>query len=475
MSSANDFRKKYEVKLLENKTAEQEALDKAFEKYKEHETKKNEKFNTDKGIQEYFNFVVATILIEQNKYYEYHGINIPYRIKSRQSIKNKLDSGKREASISYNERQEMEIKLKPILDSFAMKIISRRRPPAFASTDPEIQALIEEKKKNQLFLEEMQKFKGRLIKDEYTKPENYEFKYECTKKEYYEKCRKVVEHLKQNIDPQSVNLLSYYDEKLQEIDTRLEFINATHIEGEKEEIVDKEDLTDKNLNFFNLLSEYENSVYNKSDLAILTKQIVSIFKDNPVFEKLNVSLSEDISPKRKRTENGFESNFIYLNTLFGPIECQLQTEDQYRAGNYGHAAHGKLKGKAIKPLPIPTKKEKIKEFIKKIKTICPKGYLARLDDNEKRRVMIQEYGDYQNYKNLISQISKGSTIERFINNYFAKLYAIRSKIFRNEDKSYGFIEYDIKEYIKSDRFKKLKAKYLNNNEQTKQEEHEEER
>lgn len=462
---------KTNIPLLGNKTDEESALNKCIkEKYEE-----NELFNTNKEVQNYFKMLTTAILIEQDKYYENHDIEIPSRIKSKKSYEEKLKDSKKTASIKYNDKQEIEVKLKPIFDNYALKIILKNRPPIFASTDPEIQKLLEEKKVNQEFLEKMQTFKGELIEDEFSAPKNYKFKYNRSKKDYYENCKKLVERLRKNIHKNSTNLLKYYDEQIQEIDTRLKLINVTHIDGEQEDLVDESDLTDKDINFFSLLSKYENSIYNKVDLAILTKQIVSIFDNNPVFKDLGVDISKEVLPKKKRSANGFESNFLYLDTLLGIVECQLQTDYQYKDGNYGFPAHGNMKGKALNPLPIPPKNKQaeIKEFITKVNQISPKSFFAKLDNAEKGKVTFQQYGDYQNYRNLLTQITKGSTMEKLLNNYFAKLYAIRNNIFQNQDMYYNYIEYDVDEYIKSDEFKKLKEKY-SNKEQHRQDKEEQE-
>lgn len=207
--------------------------------------------------------------------------------------------------------------------------------------------------------------------------------------------------------------------------------------------------------------EFEGKYYNKSDLEILTKQICSLFSSNPAFEKLGIKLSDEPIEK-KRTENGFESNFIYFDTLLGRIECQLQTENQYRFGNFGFAAHTKLKGKKIHPVGIPLDlkdKEKIQEYRNTVKSISPDSFLARMDDNEIGRVMILEFGDYQNYSNVISQIAKGDPSERFLYAYRSKAYALKDVLFDKEERSFGFIEADIQRYVNSDEFKHLKEKY----------------
>lgn len=84
-----------------------------------------------------------------------------------------------------------------------------------------------------------------------------------------------------------------------------------------------------------------------------------MFENNELFEKLHISLSPK-AMKKKRTKDGFVSNFLYINTLFGTIECQLQSQHEYQEGNYGYAAHTNLKGKAISPFRIPEPKDKEK-------------------------------------------------------------------------------------------------------------------
>lgn len=213
------------------------------------------------------------------------------------------------------------------------------------------------------------------------------------------------------------------------------------------------------MNFFTILDDFTSRIYDKLDLALLTKQVHSLFLDNPQFEKLGISIAPE--PKEMRTEDGFVANFIFINTPFGKIECQLQSKHEYEEGNYGYSAHNKLKGKLIQPLEIPdtSDKSKIKEFIQQIREIAPKSFLARMDSTEKDRVVTQQFSDYQNYKNLTSQIAKGDPCEKYLLNYFGRLYAIESKIFKTKENSLGFVESDIDNYINSDKLSQLKKKY----------------
>ena len=203
------------------------------------------------------------------------------------------------------------------------------------------------------------------------------------------------------------------------------------------------------------MDDFTSRIHDKLDLAILTKQVESLFSDNQVFDKLHISLDSEI--KKKRTEGGFVANFAYINTPFGKIECQLQSKHEYEEGNYGYAAHTKLTGKSIRPLPIPSPddKEKINSFVQEINEISPKSYLARIDSTEQDRVITQQFSDYQNYKNLTSQITKGDPCEKYLLNYFGRLYAIQNQIFKSKENSLGFVEDDIFNYINNPELDKL--------------------
>ena len=73
------------------------------------------------------------------------------------------------------------------------------------------------------------------------------------------------------------------------------------------------------------------------------------------------------------------------------------------------------------------------------------------------RVITQQFSDYQNYKNVTSQVTKGDPLEKYLFNYFAKLYAVKDDIFKSQEKSFGFLSYDILGYIKSENFKSLNS------------------
>lgn len=442
-------RKKY-TNSLSATVSESEAL----EKFKEKEYIKYARLYEDNDLQEYFHYVVTTILMEHHKQYGEFTVESPYRFKSPKSIKAKLNEYFSSITKNNCKNTPNAFSMKQIKDAFAMKLILYSRPPVSYSNDPELKKLIDEKLRNLELLEKMQEFKSKLIEDEYVKPRKY--KYDTTKLEYYQHCKALLERILFLVHSNATNLREYYQKQIADIDNCINFIVAAK---DEESLIDNDDLTNKKMNFFTILDNFTSGIYDKLDLAILTKQVHSLFLDNPRFEKLGISLSPE--SKKMRTADGFVANFIYIDTPFGKIECQLQSKHEYEEGNYGYSAHNKLKGKSIQPLEIPdtSDKAKIKKFIQQIREIAPKSFLARIDSTEKNRVITQQFSDYQNYKNLTSQIAKGDPCEKYLLNYFGRLYAIQNKIFKTKERSLGFVESDIDNYVNSDKLSQLKKKY----------------
>ncbi len=406
-------------------------------------------FYGDSYIQEYLNTVVASILMTYHKRFDGFTVEIPYRFKAPASVRSKLENYSHDLKKVFGP-------IKPIKDNFAMKVVSYNFPPSFFSKDAEIMNLIIEKQENYAFLGEMQKFKSSLVKDDFSRPP--QFLHTCTKLEYLQNCKKVLQKIITLLNPQAVNLISYYENLLHSIDNSLEFVSVTDVTAK----IDDDDLTNSEINFFKLLDDFSSRIPDKLDLAILTKQVSSLFENNEIFKSLGISLC--VTRDYKRTENGFVSNFLYINTLVGKIECQIQSFHEFEESNFGFTAHANLTGKSIKPLPIPSlnDKKQIKEFIAQIHDIAPKSYVARMDTSEKDRVLIHQSGDYQNYKNVTSQVTRGGSLEKYLHNYFSKLYAIKDSIFHTSEKTLSYMDSDIYDYIHSERFQEFKKTHTPN-------------
>lgn len=419
-----------------------------YEKLEEY----NRRFNSPEA-QEYFHNLVAAIMIEYNKHFDGYNIECIYRFKSPKSLANKI--------VDYISRPEKHISLpdnifdiSPISDFFAMDIVLTDRPSSFHSKDPEINGLIQEKLDNQAFIAEMQEFKERLIDDEFSI--NPEYIYDVTKKDYYEKCLQIIDRLITMLPSEATSLVEKYTEQRDEIIETLEFIDETLPEDTLVDIEDYPSEGQNEVDFFELFDTLSSRIYDKVDLAVLTKQAKSIFSNSEKLKNFGISVKDF---KEKRAPSGYVSNFIYLQTPLGEIECQLQSKNQYRDGNIGESAHTKMKDKTIKGIKIPDHKnpDEVRRFKSSVAYIAPKFFVAKMDDVERGKVLIQEYTDYKNYRKVLGQVQKGSVQEKAILSYFEKLYSLRNHIFDSSGSLQELISYDINKYLKSKSLTQIKT------------------
>lgn len=439
------------------------------------EVRKYREFYDNPDHQEYLKNLMAAIMLVQNRRYPNYLINISSRFKAPKSIKSKVKRRLDEADMAYDENGDnLKIYSRPLLDAFAMKITSKRTPLIFYSTDQYVNDLIRQRDENQGFLRKMQKFKASLIYDDFTDRENFRLRHKVTKIEYYEKCKEILDALRNSIPTEETDLLASYEAKLKDIENRLRLLKATPLEHSPEAIFNEDDLKNNDINFFDLLTDYEERYNNNVEIYMATIQFLSLFENSKIFEALGVTV-DYTHLEEKRAKSGYESNFVILNTPIGPIECQIQTESQRKFGNVGPAAHSKMKGKAVQALPIPEEhdKPKIKEFIQKINEIAPKYYQVSMDENEQERVMVQQLDDYQNYKALISQVSKDDPIEKLLYLYFSRLSALSMTDSFQEEKltkgeTSGFTTIDVAQYAYSDKVQMLKQRTKNKSDETKE-------
>lgn len=136
----------------------------------------------------------------------------------------------------------------------------------------------------------------------------------------------------------------------------------------------------------------------------------------------------------------------YSRTLFLPIECQVQTMEQYKDGNIGYSAHTKLKGKKVKLKNIPGTLEcgkytdpqgdlsYYRSFLAHIMNISPSCAIAKTTGNdfEAGRIMITPYDLYEAFR-LISRVPMDSPAFRMYSEYLEDLYQRRDDIFPTGD------------------------------------------
>lgn len=465
-------------------------------------TKNVERF-ADPAVQNYFHNFIATFMLEFHQAYENYDIKIPYRIKAPKSTFDKVLeylTRKDKSEYSLNEAGEMQGRLKePIKDMLAATIVATNRSPLFSySKDPELKDLIEEQKRNYALLEEMQSFQDKITEGFFSGKRNKIYNYGCSREEYYLNCMILINRIKTLIHPEAKNLLQKYDDMLKEIEKTVpkeffkvasrsaqdqeiseslkttehidlarkltyRFIDESQISKEESEWLSEDITADdtKVINFSGILDDFTARIHDKLDLAVLTKQVKSVFDKSKRLQKFGITIDEE-KFKKMRTTNGYVSNFITLITPYGPVELQLQSQHENREGNYGYSAHCEMEGKGFKEFPIPKEgdEEGLDRFRKCVEFVSPHKFLAQFDNSEPNRILTQVFGKYQNYKAILSQVQKGTIRSSKVKRYLEKLYAMKNKIFEGEaeqEEIECFTYYDIERYVRSEEFKGLQA------------------
>ena len=443
MGKKEEFRNNLVVKKWDEFSQE-----KAAQVYLDAFNKNNKKYMLSNAKQrQFYHMLVAAIMLEYHSHFSGYNVEADYRFKSPKSVQEKvvdyLSRGD-SSTLKYDEKKQTYIAdIKEIQDAFAMKLIVTNRPSTFHAKDPEINQLVQEKVKNQDLLSEMQQFKNQLIDDDFSMEPEYI--YNVSKKEYYQKCLNLIDAIIPMLAPEATSLKKYYLDLKHNFEDTMVLIDEVYDEGE---IVDKTDYPVETPDFLTLLDDFSLRIYDKLDLAILTKQVESMFQTSSTLKDFGVSLS---GIKKKRTPSGYVSNFMYIKTKYGTFELQLQSEHEFREGNYGYAAHSSnMKGKKISRYKIPSLDDKaaVAQFKSMTRYISPRSYVSRMDDVEKNKVITEAYSPYKNYRNIIGQVQENSAQKAASYKYYDKLYSNRKKLFEPNAPTHEIVYNDIEKYIK---------------------------
>ena len=416
-------------------------------------------------VREYYTQVVTAILLAYNKKYGNNGLQLNYRFKAPNSIANKMQE-----YVDKKHSPDSELRpSQPMYDGFAMKLITSEVPSLlysrdekkFFDTDKTLAALVEERKANYKFLEKMQEFKSKLVEDEFEVPPKYNLK--ISEEEYLSNCISVLKRTRSLIDPEEVDLLKAYDIRISTMEDKL---NISRDDGSPTTLISSRDLENPSNNFLLLLNDFESRMHNEIAMAVLTRKFTSLFKENSeLFDLLGIKLSKDKDTKRKRTKNGYESNFLYIDTLFGTIECQLQTYQQYEQGKTGTAAHMLYKSsdsskdspKALPRLvPIPNRKEMripdvARRFLKSVLEVSPHMYSVTLGRERTKDI---EFGAFRNYYSIFSEIPPTHDLAPQFQQYFSNLRDRSDSPLNNyPDKLRQYNSQDLEDYVSGKGFR----------------------
>ncbi len=387
----------------------------------------------DPKVQELVDYIMAAIIIENQRINgsDTFPIQIYRRYKSEESLKSKMED--------WSKRDDKQGKT--ISDYLGFKIIPEAEHSIFYSTDSVLQGMISKREEVRAFIANMY--------NELSENQTMTFK------QYSQKCRKVIRQLISIFPVEATARKSYYKSLLKTLNTDHknynDFLEDPNVPLTLEEILD---LTTVNIK--KLLSELTFQYPNEVILYKLKSDLMNTFQSSDMLKYLGLSISSDENrTKSKKTPNGYRSEFIGLNlniklndgkSICLPIECQIQTIEQYKDGNSGFSAHTKLPGKNLKLKSIPStvagKKysdpqghlKEYKDFLSHIMNVSPSCAIAKStgSDFAAERVSIVTYDLYEAFR-LISRVPKDSIYFKIHYKYFAELYAKRKELFPTDD------------------------------------------
>ena len=432
-------------------------------------------------VREYYTQVVTSIILAYSEKYGNHGIQLNYRFKSPKSIRNKMKEYVRDKQSNSDTTQ-------PMYDGFAMKLITSQVPSLMYSRDSyrlfdkdkTLSQLVAERKANYEFLEKMQEFRNKLVEeDDGNSPKS---KFDVSQEEYFTNCISLLKRTLTIVDPEETLIIAQINSSISKMESKLESARdsgmASYPITHREFEVDSSQKEPPE-NFLAFLDNFESKMHNELAMAVLNKQFTSLFKSNgEQFSALGIRLSSSKPFKRKRKENGYESNFIYVDTLFGTIECQLQTYEQYQQGKTGSASHfqyseqrddddilpendnGDSQKKELPKLvglPAPggfSNPEVARDFLQKVREISPQVSSVTMGSYRTKNI---EYGAFRNYYSIFAEIPPSHFLTPQFTQYFTALRdAPDSPLNNYPDKLRQYNIQDVEDYVDSDEFDRLK-------------------
>ena len=155
--------------------------------------------------------------------------------------------------------------------------------------------------------------------------------------------------------------------------------------------IDRSDV--ETVDYLEILEDFSVRIQDKLDLAILNKQIYSVFENSEVLKK-NWCFNMQRKWKTKKSRSRICIRFyVFTNTIWESRDA-ISNSHEHKEGNYGYAAHNAIQGKGFKEFEIPPRsdREKIAEFRTCVEFVSPKKFLAQFDNAEADRIVTQVFG-----------------------------------------------------------------------------------
>ena len=344
-----------------------------------------------------------------------------------------------------------------ISDAFGAKlVVSKGFNPRTASSDENIQKLINERNSNYKNLEPFEALSERI--DNYVNGEDIE---SITYLEYYDTCLNLLEALLSVINENETEYREAISKKIAIIQSEKDQIDIT---GNLSDYINDPDFFQSDVfNFQAYLAKYNNAIDSPLAIAGIKKFLNRIFDgcglsqqnllEKSILERFNI---RKYKHEEKHTSSGHEGIHIDIMNPFGKFELQAQTESQYISDRIDETnAHSLMNNKDVPLFQIPTRiseeafdsnkvdeyisitlpngncvylsKNTVSSFIENVENITAhKGkitYNKALND-----VQVELYDSLYNYMSLAMEIPDNHPNKPSIDNYFTRLSEIRKSI-----------------------------------------------
>lgn len=320
---SNDFREYCKVKYTNSDQSK--IYKKTISLLDEYE--KNNSFEN----REYLCYLTAAIFLTYKKMYPQISKYIPFRTKADLSYINNIQ---KEFSKFMKDADSKDFDTEPIIKDISgirlvLDNINFKLPPTKESdelfNDPDIVKLLNMSKKNSHFADEVDNYLHSSLK---SGKKYFEYKIDLLKKIIEITPEEFSEERMPN--PSFVKLL---EETTYQYNYFLEYDSFPSTVSDFE----IKDLTE-------LLDTFRFRLDDQLHFAVLRKTLPTVLNDPLIKNALKTSFKE---VKETKKENGFQAIYYSIDTPFGPVELQAQSNKAYYASTKGSAYHSGMDGKNI--------------------------------------------------------------------------------------------------------------------------------
>lgn len=278
--------------------------------------------NTPEG-KEYMCYLMAAIYLEFQKMYPDLSIYIPFRFKSKDSYIKNVNKETANKS-SFTEEEIFEKMTADIMGAtIVLDHIKSSRKPRIKYSSDKIQELFDIKDENKKIINEIQKELDDDLVDE---------------KSYYEYEKLILEKLMKATYPE------FNSERPIPYQTELENMNKTYSDRLNTGNFALSVTSEQKMDLEKLLNDLRSRVSDKLEYEVLLETLPKVFDSLLIKNALqaNAKFEKDV-----RKENGFAAIYYTIQTPFGKIEIQAQSNKRYYEAKKGSAFHSGIKGKEV--------------------------------------------------------------------------------------------------------------------------------